>query len=68
MCMYAMCVKLSLCIITERRYLKFILCFDFLQNLTITRLPDEGVCYIKPLDKSLSSPRKMQSDMSYVSK
>ncbi|CAB4037045.1 Hypothetical predicted protein, partial [Paramuricea clavata] len=39
---------------------------EFNLNLTITRLPDVGVCYIKPLDKSLPSPRKMKSDMKYV--
>ena len=39
----------------------------FLQNLTITRLPAVGICSIKPLDKSISPPKKMKTDMSYVS-
>jgi hypothetical protein len=39
----------------------------FLQNLTISRLPDKRVCYIEPLDKHLPSPRKLKSDMTYVS-
>ena len=39
---------------------------DFNQNLTITRLPDQGMCHVRPLDKSLPHPREMKSNMDYV--
>ena len=39
---------------------------NFNLNLTITRLPAKRVCYIQPLDKSLTSPRKLKSDLTYV--
>ena len=35
-------------------------------NLTVTRLPDASVCYIKPLDEMLTSSSKMKTDMNYV--
>ena len=39
---------------------------DFNLNLTITRLPDKRICYIKSLEKRLTAPRKLKSDMNYV--
>ncbi|XP_028408158.1 uncharacterized protein LOC114530743 isoform X2 [Dendronephthya gigantea] len=41
---------------------------DFNLGLTITRVPDVGMCHIKPLEKSLSNPGKMKADMNYVKK
>ena len=38
-----------------------------LQKLTITRLPDVGICHIKPLLKDLPNPRELNSEMSFVS-
>ena len=35
-------------------------------NLTITRLSDKRVCYIKPMDEGLRSPRKLRSDLNYL--
>ena len=35
-------------------------------NLTVTRLPDAGVCYIKPLDEMQTSSSKMKSDINHV--
>lgn len=40
---------------------------EFNLNLTITRLSDKRVCYIKPMDEGLRSPRKLKSDLNYVS-
>ena len=39
---------------------------DFNLKLTITRLPDVGICHIKPLEKRLPSPRKLKSEMSLI--
>ncbi|XP_028408156.1 uncharacterized protein LOC114530742 [Dendronephthya gigantea] len=41
---------------------------DFNLGLTITRVPDVGICHIKPLEGSLSNPRKMKADMNYIKK
>ena len=46
--------------------IKDVLSFS-VQNLTVTRLPVAGVCYIKPLDEMLTSSSKMKTDMTHVS-
>ena len=37
-----------------------------LQNLTVTRLPDKGICHIKPLQKRLPNPKKLKSEMNFL--
>ncbi|XP_028408160.1 uncharacterized protein LOC114530744 isoform X2 [Dendronephthya gigantea] len=41
---------------------------DFNLGLTITRVPDVGICHIKPLEKGLSNPGKLKDDMNYIKK
>ena len=39
---------------------------EFNLNLTITRLSDKRVCYIKPMDEGVRSPRILKSVLNYV--
>ncbi|XP_028408176.1 uncharacterized protein LOC114530759 [Dendronephthya gigantea] len=39
---------------------------DFKLGLTITRVPDVGMCHIKPLEKNLPNPGKLKADMNFI--
>ncbi|XP_046842740.1 uncharacterized protein LOC124436811 [Xenia sp. Carnegie-2017] len=39
---------------------------DFNLNLTITRIPKEGICHFKPLEEGLPSPKEMMYEMNYL--
>ncbi|XP_028407359.1 uncharacterized protein LOC114529981 [Dendronephthya gigantea] len=41
---------------------------DFNLGLTITRVPDVGICHIKPLENILPNPVKLKDDMNYVNR